>query len=258
MKILRPSERYWAVLAFICLTGAISLVQSQIPGFGTCPDYSPILRFNRTRFLGTWYEIERYFTVTEVATKCVSVTYEQRADGKIYVRNAYTNRFNGVERIISGVMDKGGKTPKDGRYQIEYTSFPYNYNASVMVLDTDYDSFAVLYSCSSFGPVGHAVSAWLMARERLPAGPVLQRAYGVLDKYKISRTFFLRTNQEDCVTLAPPEPAIDPTEPSTQDARNEGVVVRNEDDLQQLRSDIFAGAPVPLEVPSVPVVESNP
>ncbi|EAA15071.4 AGAP009282-PA, partial [Anopheles gambiae str. PEST] len=228
--------RVVGVLALACL---VTVVHTQIPGFGTCPDYSPILRFNRTRFLGTWYEIERYFTVTEVATKCVSVTYEQRADGKIYVRNAYTNRFNGVERIISGVMDKGGKS-KEGRYQIEYTSFPYNYNATVMVLDTDYDSFAVLYSCSSFGPVGHAVSAWMMARERLPAGPVLQRAYGVLDKYKISRTFFIRTQQEDCVTLPPPEPAIDPTEPSTQAARNEGVIVQSEEDLQQLRSDIFA------------------
>ncbi|XP_053673832.1 lopap-like [Anopheles nili] len=233
------------LLAGVLLLGTcLSLVNSQIPGFGTCPDYSPIQRFNRTRFLGTWYEIERYFTVTEVATKCVSVTYEQRADGKIYVRNAYTNRFNGVERIISGVMDKGGRA-KDGRYQIEYTSFPYNYNASVMVLDTDYDNFAVLFSCSSFGPVGHAVSAWMMARERLPGGPILQRAYGVLDKYKISRTFFLRTNQDDCVTLAPPQPAIDPTEPNIQDARNEGVIVRNEDDLQQLRSDIFAVGPEP-------------
>uniref|UniRef100_A0A182MW26 Lipocalin/cytosolic fatty-acid binding domain-containing protein n=1 Tax=Anopheles culicifacies TaxID=139723 RepID=A0A182MW26_9DIPT len=161
-------------------------------------------------------------------------------------RNAKVCLCNGVERIISGVMDKGGKA-KEGRYQIEYTSFPYNYNATVMVLDTDYDSFAVLYSCSSFGPVGHAVSAWMMARERLPGGPVLQRAYGVLDKYKISRTFFLRTNQEDCVTLPPPEPAIDPTEPSTQDARNEGVIVRNEEDLQQLRSEIFALGPIPID-----------
>ncbi|XP_053662479.1 lopap-like [Anopheles marshallii] len=255
MKSSKCIGRCWKTVVVFVLGCLVTLVNTQIPGFGTCPDYSPIQRFNRTRFLGTWYEIERYFTVTEVATKCVSVTYEQRADGKIHVRNAYTNRFNGVERIISGVMDKGGKA-KEGRYQIEYTSFPYNYNASVMVLDTDYDSFAVLYSCSSFGPVGHAVSAWMMARERLPGGPILQRAYGVLDKYKISRTFFLRTIQEDCVTLPPPEPAIDPTEPTTQDARNEGVVVRNEEDLQQLRSDIFAEGPKP-SIPIDPVVEDH-
>lgn len=33
----------------------------------------------------------------------------------------------------------------------------------------------------------------------------MQNAYAVLDRYKISRTFFLKTNQADCTVL--PEPA---------------------------------------------------
>lgn len=81
------------LLCVVGLCGLASFVDSQIPGLGGCPDYVPILKFNRTRFLGTWYEVERYFTVNEVATKCVAVTYELMADGKIYVRNALTNRL---------------------------------------------------------------------------------------------------------------------------------------------------------------------
>lgn len=50
-----------------------------------------------------------------------------------------------------------------------------------------------------------------MARERVPPGPVLQRAYGVLDKYQISRTFFIKTDQKDCETRTPAEEAIDPS-----------------------------------------------
>lgn len=53
-----------------------------------------------------------------------------------------------------------------------------------------------------------------MARERLPAGPVLQRAYGVLDKYSISRSFFIKTDQKNCEILPPAQEAYDPTEPS--------------------------------------------
>jgi apolipoprotein D and lipocalin family protein len=49
--------------------------------------------FNKTKFLGTWYEAERYFTVTELASKCIAVTYENRPDGKIWVNNAITNRL---------------------------------------------------------------------------------------------------------------------------------------------------------------------
>lgn len=41
-----------------------------------------------------------------------------------------------------------------------------------------------------------------MTRDRLPTGVVLQKAYGVLDKFKISRTFFVKTDQEGCAIAA--------------------------------------------------------
>ncbi|XP_019931635.2 apolipoprotein D [Aedes albopictus] len=223
------------------LCGLASLVDAQIPGLGGCPDYVPITKFDRNKFLGTWYEVERYFTVSEVAAKCISATYELMPDGKIYVKNSLTNRFNNVERIISGVMAPAGKS-KLGQYTVLYQSFPYNYNASFMILDTDYDNFAVIYSCSTIGPVGHTVSAWVLARERLPPGPILQRAYGVLDKYRINRSFFVRTHQEDCVVRPPPQPAIDPTEPSVSRNRDHapGDQIETEEQLIQLRKDLFA------------------
>lgn len=47
-----------------------------------------------------------------------------------------------------------------------------------------------------------AESAWVMTRERLPSGTTMQRAYGILDKFKISRTFFVKTDQEGCAIAA--------------------------------------------------------
>lgn len=41
-----------------------------------------------------------------------------------------------------------------------------------------------------------------MTRERLPSGNTMQKAYGVLDKFKISRTFFVKTDQEGCAIAA--------------------------------------------------------
>lgn len=41
-----------------------------------------------------------------------------------------------------------------------------------------------------------------MTRDRIPPGPVLQTAYGILDKFKISRTFFVKTDQEGCALAA--------------------------------------------------------
>lgn len=53
------------------------------------------------------------------------------------------------------------------------------------------------------------VQAWILTRERVPDGPVLQAAYGVLDRYKISRTFFVNTDQNDCETKGQAEEAAD-------------------------------------------------
>lgn len=58
-----------------------------------CPEFQPMPDFDKNKFMGTWHEIERYFTVTEVVSKCISALYERRPDGKIYVNNYYTNRM---------------------------------------------------------------------------------------------------------------------------------------------------------------------
>lgn len=41
-------------------------------------------------------------------------------------------------------------------------------------------------------------NAWILTRDKLAPGTVLQKAYGILDKYKLSRTFFVKTDQNSC------------------------------------------------------------
>lgn len=49
----------------------------------------------------------------------------------------------------------------DGKFIVKYDAFPINYNTTLLVLDTDYVNYAVLWSCSDIGPVGHTESAWV-------------------------------------------------------------------------------------------------
>lgn len=207
-------------LILLLLAMLIAIAQSQIPSFGACPDHQAVKNFEREKFLGTWYELERYFTVSEVGTKCITATYERRPDGKIYINNAYTNRFTGVQRIITGQMSYTGKTENLGLFNVRYSGIPVAYDTTLKVLDTDYETFAVIWSCSSVGPFGHTESVWVMGRERRPGGNVLQKIYGVLDKFRINRTFFVETEQKDCETLPPPVEAIDPTPAPTKTTTN--------------------------------------
>lgn len=47
--------------------------------------------FNMNRFLGSWYEAERYFTVSELGSRCVTTNYEKTPEGRILVSNLITN-----------------------------------------------------------------------------------------------------------------------------------------------------------------------
>lgn len=83
---------YWP-FTMMLLSDRATIVRAQVPSFGGCPVYEPMLDFDRERFLGTWYEVQRYFTVTELAARCISATYERRPDSSLWVNNAITNRL---------------------------------------------------------------------------------------------------------------------------------------------------------------------
>ncbi|XP_075210896.1 apolipoprotein D-like isoform X2 [Lycorma delicatula] len=171
----------------------LALVGGQIPNLGWCPDYVPMADFEMDKYLGTWYEQERYFRVMEAGSRCVRTNYTKAVDGRILVASEITGRLTGLKRVIEGEMLKGSEP----RISIKYQVLPFPVEMSYTVLDTDYDTYSVVWSCSGLGPV-NTQSAWVMTRERLAPGTVLQKAYGVLDKYKISRTFFVKTDQADC------------------------------------------------------------
>ena len=65
-----------------------------------------------------------------------------------------------------------------------------------------------------------------MTREKLAPGTVLQKAYGILDKYKLSRTFFVKTDQNSCeiAEAQPPQhQQAQGNEPSAAPAAPAGV-----------------------------------
>ncbi|XP_046141990.1 apolipoprotein D-like [Osmia bicornis bicornis] len=192
----------------VIIISALALVRAQIPSLGFCPDYVPMANFDMTKFLGVWYEAERYFQLTEVVSRCVMTNYTLGPDGKFRVSNEVTNRFTGIKRVLAGEIKKSASKAEEGKLTVKYT-IPLTPETKYSVLETDYDSYAVLWSCSGIGPF-HTQNAWVMTRERLAPGTVLQKAYAVLDKYKISKTFFVKTDQEDCAFLdAPPvKPAV--------------------------------------------------
>jgi apolipoprotein D and lipocalin family protein len=81
----------------------------------------------------------------------------------------------GIKRVLEGEIRKAPSKAEEGKLHVKYTTVPLipletQYN----VLETDYDNYAVLWSCSGVGPV-HTQNAWIMTRQRLAPGEILQK-----------------------------------------------------------------------------------
>lgn len=83
-----------------------------------------------------------------------------------------------------------------------------------------------------------------MTRERIAPTAVMQSAYGVLDKYKISRTFFVKTNQADCNIL--PD-VVEPVEAKSA-AHVESVVAKDAGVVEDVPEKVVVEQPVEVSM----------
>lgn len=117
--------------------------------------------------------------------------------------NCRTNRretFSGKFKLMLG-EDRG-------IFNVRYERFPeallpsfingfVNYNTTLTVLDTDYENYAIMWTCRNLNNYSHAESSWLMTRDQEPHEAVLQSAYGFLDKVGL-RNYFVKADQANC------------------------------------------------------------
>lgn len=181
---------------FIATASIIGSAVGQVPFLGACPNVETMSNFDVERYLGKWYEVERYFAFFEFSGKCVIANYSQGDNGSVNIVNKQISSLSGVASSIEGI---GRKTGRDGdsKLIVTFPSLPLPVDAPYWVLGTDYDSYAVVWSCNNFG-VFSLRYVWILTREPKPPVEVLERAYQVVDKNNVSRAYFIRTDQKNC------------------------------------------------------------
>ena len=153
-----------------CMLGLASA--EMLPKIGACPVVKVKQDFNVEKYIGSWYQlaINKRANEQQRMGDCVVAEYSKTEDPRtIAVDNSlqikmdpsseYSDRFHitGEARIRENDHDGMLEVLLPGMADWQ----PYN------VLDTDYENFAVVYSCIYDQGWYKYQSAWLITREQL-------------------------------------------------------------------------------------------
>ncbi|GFO09913.1 apolipoprotein d [Plakobranchus ocellatus] len=181
--------RLIVLLAIAC---AVCLVSSQVPSFGGCPTVKTQETLDIQKYLGDWYEIFVFPTTFEKG-KCTRARYTLKPDGHIEVYN------RGIEdgKEFSAVGD--AYVPNDQEPAKLLVRFaegtPYG---KYWVIHTDYDTYTLIYSCSSIAGLAHIEFAWILARNMTLDPQVSQSLKDELASYNVDISKFMVSDQMNC------------------------------------------------------------
>ncbi|KAM9332660.1 apolipoprotein D-like [Pholidichthys leucotaenia] len=182
------------VLSVILLTAATASAQSF--HLGSCPQPSVQDSFNITRYMGTWYEIEKLPAVFERGT-CNQATYTLLPDGTVKVHNAELlsdgkiNSIEGVARV---------KDPSQPAI-LSVSFFKGVPGAPYWVLSTDYQSYSLVYSCSDYLGVFYVDFAWILARTCVLTGGIVDLLHDKLTAAGVDINRLTVSNQTGCEVM---------------------------------------------------------
>ncbi|XP_063705754.1 lazarillo protein [Culicoides brevitarsis] len=171
--------------------------QTQVPG--VCPSHVVQSNFNLTAYVGKWYENKRYANSFQNSGDCVTAQYTINPD------NATVRVVNEMVILpdtknvlsINGTAKLQSTTPPiDGRLLVNFFGNWSDY----WVLNTDYNNYAVVWSCSNVGN-NSMQSAWILTRERRPSADILNKVNSLMPVFRLNETLFRQTEQSKKICM---------------------------------------------------------
>uniref|UniRef100_UPI003AAB0601 apolipoprotein D-like n=1 Tax=Centroberyx gerrardi TaxID=166262 RepID=UPI003AAB0601 len=157
---------------------------------GKCPRPDVQEDFDAARYLGTWYGIQKLPDVLQKG-ECSTATYSLRSPGVVGVLNRELLANGTINAITGSAKAKDPSEPA----KLEVSFFESTPPAPYRVLSTDYDGYALIYSCTDYG-LFHVDFAWIMSRQPSMLGQTIDYLHSILASAGVSVDKLLITNQD--------------------------------------------------------------
>uniref|UniRef100_A0A182QHE2 Lipocalin/cytosolic fatty-acid binding domain-containing protein n=1 Tax=Anopheles farauti TaxID=69004 RepID=A0A182QHE2_9DIPT len=198
--------RGFAMIARVLTIVVVGLVATSVTtGLLTdqaCPDDVAAMRdFRLNDFVGRWFEIKRYEQFYEKDLDCVVAEYQKTGDGSISVKNGAFSLANNTRVVAegTGVVSFPDDSTNPAKLSVAFFGAKPD-RSNYWVLDTDYTSFAVVWSCEPFfrDASKNVLGFWIFSRN--PTFPtdeaVVKRVDELVKKYADASKFEI-PNQSD-------------------------------------------------------------
>ncbi|XP_065358042.1 apolipoprotein D-like [Calliphora vicina] len=185
-----------SLIYILAVCSVIQLSLTQVLDGGACKTNIPTVKnFDPARYLGRWYENQKYPFIFELGGKCIYAEYALMANGDISVYNFNINQLTGKPNDIKG----SAKIVDNAKLKVRFSSMPAFIGAAdYWILDTDYDNYAVVYSCTDIGGLVNGKVVWILTRERHPQPQYIERARSVIKQNGLSLGPLHKTDQSGC------------------------------------------------------------
>ncbi|CAH2106768.1 unnamed protein product [Euphydryas editha] len=175
----------------------ISAAHGQIQLAGNCStdiDYEKNITL--TEFLGQWYEIERIgnsFENGHCTTLTLTYVLNSHGDVVVYVSN---------QEVVNGQFSiRNGTILPDENFQFSVI-YPDGVSFDVAILKTNFNEFAILYSCQN-NDKGKSVMAWKLSRTPTASNTSLTNFDTVVKNNAdlVNATWFTPSHSKEACTI---------------------------------------------------------
>ena len=106
---------------------SVYFASAQVTGLGPCPVVKPVENFDVNRYIGLWYEFQKYPNFFSRGAKCVTATYQLLGNGNVSVLN---------QQIVNGAPDKiegYASLVSSGLLSVSFPTVPCNFlNSNIL------------------------------------------------------------------------------------------------------------------------------
>ncbi|XP_028834313.1 apolipoprotein Da, duplicate 1 [Denticeps clupeoides] len=176
----------------LLLSVILPLVQAQIPHWGPCPDPQVQPAFNLKKYMGRWFEVSKLPAQFEKG-RCIESNFTMKPDGSVRVLSS--ELLKGEVKTIEGTavvedLKQPAKLGVSFSYVLPYT--PY------WILSTDYETSALVYSCTDVLRLFHVDFAWILGRTRTLPEATINHAKEVFTSSNIDVSRMIMSRQAGC------------------------------------------------------------